>query len=84
MNNLGDASSLEHEVSLSRLREYRQESQDNLTPATSQYTLTIFAPTNSNSYNPVVLNCQTREEFLQWLQIARRCGYILNELSLIE
>jgi hypothetical protein len=26
-------------------------------------------------YKPAILTCKTREEFLKWLRITRRCGY---------
>lgn len=36
-----------------------------------KYTLTILAP--NNLYEPAILTCKTREDFLNWLRIKRGC-----------
>ena len=70
--------SIEPEVWLGEGQEQRQESQNKTTRTLTQYILTIFAP--NDLYNPAILKCRTREEFLKWHHIARRCGYF-HEVS---
>jgi hypothetical protein len=70
--------SVEPQVCLGEGQDYGQKAQNNGPHLIAKYTLTIFAP--NNLYEPAILRCKTREEFLDWLHITRRCGYF-HEVS---
>jgi hypothetical protein len=65
--------SIKSQVCLGEGQDFGQKTQNNDPYLINKYTLTIFAP--NNLYLPAILRCKTREEFLKWLHITRRCGY---------
>jgi hypothetical protein len=71
----GVGRSVEHQLWLEK---GQGSGQDNGSRLITKYILTIFAP--NNSYKPAILTCKTREEFLKWFYITRRCGYF-HEVS---